>query len=327
MLKTRILPLKRIKKIARFSLNLIVISFLTLILLEVSYRYQWIDFYSTEWQALNSDEKISASNKTLIFGDSFSADPNGWVVKLRENDTSTAYFNAAVPGVGLETFRLIAENRIEEVKPSRVIIQLYVGNDLYDYDKPVNWSELSILRNLFWSISSNFRVLNYLNYKSGQFATTTISAGSKQEDSFSVNHYSGRTKLYIDADESFPLSTIHLEGRSNETFNELVKDLNEISQLLEDNVELYVLIIPHCTQVHQNYRTRFNSLGCDLGALKTQENEWSIRLKKEGFDVVDPLSTFKKHEKLGEELYFQNDPHLNSTGQKVLSNFINKQLQ
>jgi len=299
----------------------------TLFLLEITYRYQWIDFYSTEWNALNENEENITGEKTLIFGDSFSADPNGWVVKLREIDTNTTYFNASLPGVGLETFRLIAMDRLEEVNPSRVIVQLYVGNDLYDYEKHVNWSELSLMRNLFWSISSKFSVLNYLNYKSGQFSTSSIGAGSKLEDSFSVNNYSGRTKLYIDADDTYPVSAVNLEGSSSEIFNELVEILNEISKMLNPETELCVLVIPHCTQVHQNYRDRFSSLGCDLSNLKIQENIWCNRLKKEGFNVFDPLKTFRSHEDQGEELYFQNDPHLNSKGQKVLSDYVIKQLQ
>jgi hypothetical protein len=319
--------LKKIKKIARFLFNFFVISIVTLILLEVTYRYQWIDFYSTEWTALNKNQKNTTDDKTLIFGDSFSAEPNGWVVKLRDLDTNTTYFNASIPGVGLETFRLIAEDRLEEVKPSRVIIQLYVGNDLYDYEKPVNWSELSVLRNLYWSMGSNFRVLTYLNYKSGQFFTNSISTGSKLEDSFSVSNYSRRTKLYIDADSAFPVSAINLEGKSSETFNEMVEVLNQISQILNDDTELSVLVIPHCTQVHQKYRNRFISLGCDLSELKIKGSLWSKKLKDKGFNVLDPLAVFKKEEEQGEELYFQNDPHLNSKGQKVLSSYILKQLQ
>lgn len=319
--------MKKIKKIAQFSLNLIVISFLTLILLEVSYRYQWIDFYSTEWNALNTHQKNTAAEKTLIFGDSFSADPNGWVVKLREIDTNTTYFNASIPGVGLETFRLIAKDRLEEVNPSHVIIQLYVGNDIFDHDKPVNWSELSVFRNLFWSVSSRFRVLNYLNYKSGQFSQPSAHSDSKLEEAFSASNYSKRTKLYIDAEKNYPFSAVHLQGESLEIFNELIQELNEIKQMLNKGVKLSVLVIPHCTQVHQKYRDRFRSLGSDLSELKVQENAWSEKLAKEGFQVIDPLPIFKGHEKLGNALYFENDPHLNSQGQELLAKFVKNQLQ
>lgn len=308
-------------------MNLIVICFLTLILFEVSYRYQWIDFYSTEWEALNPDQKNTASEKTLILGDSFSADPNGWVVKLKEVDTSTAYFNASVPGVGAETFRLIAKDRLKEVNPTHVIIQLYVGNDLFDHDKPVNWSELSVFRNLFWSFSSKFRVLNYLNYKSGQFSQPSVHTDSKFEEKFSVSSYSERTKLYIDAEKNYPLYAVNLEGESLEIFDELIEELSEIEQMLNKGIQLSILVIPHCTQVHQKYRDRFNLLGSDLSDLKIQENNWSKKLAKEGFQVIDPLPLFKKHEELGKTLYFENDPHLNTEGQELLSKFVKNQLQ
>ncbi|PHR49666.1 MAG: hypothetical protein COA32_00625 [Fluviicola sp.] len=319
--------MKRVKKIARLLLNFFVISSLTLSLLEVSYRYQWIDFYSTEWNSLNENQENPSNEKVLIFGDSFSADPKGWVEKLREIDTNTNYFNASIPGVGLETFRLIAKDRLQEVNPTRVIVQLYVGNDLFDLDKPLNWSELSILRNLFWSFGSKFRVLNYLNYKSGQFSQPSVDSDSKLEESFTVSNYSKRTKLYIRAQKNYPLPAVNLDGESLEIFNELIEALNEIKEMLNKGVKLSVLVIPHCAQVHQKYRDRFRSLGSDLSELKVQENTWSKKLANEGFEVIDPFLTFKQNEELGKALYFENDPHLNRQGQELLSKFVKNQLQ
>lgn len=319
--------MQRIKKIAKLILNTFVISILTLILLEITYRYQLIDFYSTEWESLNKNQTCETNEKILIFGDSFSADPIGWVTKIRVIDTNSTYYNASIPGTGLETFRLIAKDRIDEVNPSTVIIQLYIGNDLYDFEKPVNWNELSILRNLYWSVSSNFRVLNYLNYKSGQFAMNSSDTDSKLKESFSVSSYSERTKLYIRADSTFPVSTINLEGKSSEVFSQLVESIDEISQLLKEDVTLNILIIPHCTQVHKKYRNRFRSLGCDLNGLKPHESIWSEQLRKKGYFVIDPLEEFQKQEEQGEEIYFQNDPHLNSKGQDMLSNYILNQLK
>lgn len=314
-----------IRKLGVSVLRISVIVFLTLLFLEVVYRYQWIDFYSTEWKSLNPTSPDHSDKKVLVFGDSFSADPNSWVGNLRKMDTNVNYYNASLPGVGIETFRLIAEDRIAEVQPTHVLIQLYVGNDLYDYRKPVNWSELSIMRNVFWTAGSYLRVLNYLNYKSGQFSIESTNRSGKIDTLFSVEAYSPRTKLYIQSDATYPASTIHLKGGSAEVFAELIEGIAEMKEALEEELDFSILVIPHCTQVHSRYRKFYRLLGSNLNGIDTVGNSWAVALRDKGWRVLDPLEVLSDRENAGELVYFQNDPHLNEYGQKVLSQFIKGQ--
>lgn len=319
--------MKTIKKISKVGLQLMIISFLTLCILEISYRYQWIDFYATEWKALNKSISKDRTKKVLVFGDSFSADSNSWVAKLNSLDQSTLYYNAALPGVGVETFRLISKNRISETKPSRVIIQLYVGNDLFDIEKPINWGELSIARNLFWLVGQRFRVLNFINYRAGQFTLESNSKSGKTDDSFSIEKYAARTKLYILADENYPASMVNLTGNNKHLFKELISGIKEIKNQLPSNTKLTLLVIPHCVQVHGSYRSNYKQLGALVNELDQFKSKWVNNLKNNGFEVIDPLFEFQRVENTGKSLYYKNDPHLNHQGQKVLAKFVQNSLK
>ena len=130
--------MKRLKKIGKIILRVFLIGIITLCIFELSYRYQWIDFYKSEWRFHNSEVSEKSKNSILILGDSFSADPNGWVYMLRDSLEEDAIYNAAIPGVGPETYELIFKRSFNNAKPNHVIVQMYVGNDQYDYEKPVS---------------------------------------------------------------------------------------------------------------------------------------------------------------------------------------------
>ncbi|MCT4580651.1 MAG: hypothetical protein N4A35_04470 [Flavobacteriales bacterium] len=301
------------------GLKVVIVSTVTLVLLELCYRYQVIDFYKTEWKYLNQNiAQNKTGKKVLVLGDSFSSTKNNWVDQLRKLDTNNVYYNASFPGVGTETYRLIAPKRMEEVNPDKVIVQLYVGNDLLDIAKPINWSKLSFSRNLFWSLSNNLRFLNYLNYRMGQVSQDVVKTSNPKEvDEFSIEHYSARTQLYIQAMPNYPQNVVTLAD--DDTFKALVKHLNEIKRLVKKEA-FYVLIIPHCVEVNQRYIENYKLLGTQLTTENLMEDLWASELEKAGFEVINPGSSFRKIEENGTSIYYQNDPHLNKFGQEVLAN-------
>ncbi len=316
--------MKWIKNTGKFILKISIILLVTLSILELSYRYQWIDYYSFEWEYQNpKTETKPSSEKILVFGDSFSAEPNSWVNQLKKDSNNFLIFNASIPGVGPETFNLLMNERIDEVDPDKVIIQLYVGNDLYDIKKPVNWSEFSINRNLFWTFSNRFRVLNFFNYRMGQVSYDIIdTVDVKTSKAFDSKFYSTRTKLFIHGDNHYPQNVISLSQRKLDEFNRLIVYLKKMEET--STVPVYVVIIPHCAQVHTFYRDCYLELGADIQSELSKSNKWSIHLSQNGFNVIDPLFYFRELEKNGERLYFENDPHLTELGQKELARFIIK---
>lgn len=312
----------RLKKIGKFALKLILIAFVTLCILEVAYRFQWIDFYNTEWTYQN-DTIIEDSNKSsvLVFGDSFTAGKHSWVQVLRKSNSNTNFYNAALPGVGVETYSFIFKDRIEASKPDKIIIQLYAGNDLYDINKPINWSSFSFARNTFWSVSNNFRFLNYLNYRAGQISTDVITnIDPKTNEKFESNKYSKRTLMFIDGDDNYPESQSKVIGDAINDFEELVDILNDLKSSTDITIEL--LVIPHCTEVSNSYRNNYMELGSKLNKDLETSNTWVDKLKGEGFNCLDPTMFFRGLEGNGVNLYYLNDPHLNKLGQRKLAEWI-----
>jgi hypothetical protein len=122
-----------LSKTLRTGLGLSFILIVSLCLLEIAYRYQIIDFYKLELQALNPDlEKEYTNGNVLIFGDSFSGFPNGYVEQLRQEYSETNFINCAIAGTGIRQHALFFDSRIKRFKPNQILYQFYVGNDLLD---------------------------------------------------------------------------------------------------------------------------------------------------------------------------------------------------
>lgn len=313
-------------RILRGLLRTTIILLLTLCLVEWMYRGQWVDFYSKEWSFQNPDVKPDLQKeKILVFGDSFSADAGSWVNQWK-SDTTVQVFNAGIPGIGPETFRLIMENRMEETSPSIVVVQLYEGNDLYDISKPVNWRVHSFGRNLFWSMSNYFRSLSFVNYRLGQAkADVSITNNPKSADAFSREKYDPRTRLYIAGDRSYPQSQTALTGEAVEHFEQLIEMVREMKER-SGSITFVLIPVPHCVQVHGKYLRYYRRLGAKLDRSVLHGHPWAERLKKEGFTIIDPLETFRNAELKGTTLYYANDPHLNKEGQALLLKIVREKL-
>ncbi len=321
--------MKRWKKIGRLMWQSLLVVSIALLIVELAYRYQWIDFYSREWKYQQEDmiNKPKATNRVLVLGDSFSADANSWVNQWKRDtlETQTQVFNASIPGVGPETYRLLLKRRIKEVNPTHVIIQLYVGNDLYDMEKPVNWSHHSVSRNLFWSLSGHLRVLGYMNYRLGQASVeTSNSINPREEEAFDLKLYSPRTQLYLDGDADYPGNAIRMEGSAAAR---LLEALDELKKMAGESVQFYVLIMPHCCQVSKTYTDRYRQLGSNVSDTLVGNQIWSNRIRKAGFTVIDPLMDLQQLEWTGKACYFANDPHLNPAGQKQVLEYTKKVLE
>ncbi len=155
---------KNIKVLFNKGTYLLFLLVVVLFLFEILYRYQVIDFYAVQLNALNSTEELeSQKKKILLIGDSFSARPLGYVADLRKNDTTSTIINSSIPGTGIRQHNLILKNRLQLVQPDEVIYQFYLGNDLTDIEHPINYSENSVIRNLYWFLADSFLGLQFLN--------------------------------------------------------------------------------------------------------------------------------------------------------------------
>jgi hypothetical protein len=317
---------KIFKQLLKYLGQTVLVLFITLGLFEISYRYYWIDFYGGELKGLNSKEDLSLSkSKTiLVFGDSFSANTEGWVSVLRDSLIDYNVINSAVPGTSVFHQKLFFEDRVQDFKPDKIIIQLYVGNDLIDYERPINFSNLGFARNIYWWISDSFISLQYLNYKSGQFSSKSNKLDPKNDESFDVNSYNKREKNYHQADDLILNNSINIEGSQKEVFQSLLADLDNMIAELE--IPIYILVIPHGCQLGGNNLKNIELLGAKLSDVTKNDYPFYNKIKtwaakKSNIKVVNALPELKQSN-INEAVFYNNDPHLNLAGEKTIVNLL-----
>lgn len=302
--------------------------------MEMLFRGGCFDPYATEWRYLNANRlPPKQGKKVLVMGDSFTASPDNYVDELQKKLPNWQFFNSAVPGTGIWQANLIAENRFEEVEPDVFIYQIYVGNDLFDLRYPVNWETLGVARNLYWSLANHFRSLNWLNYKLGQWRAKEGTDAKKLEKAFSPQTYSTREKMLLRAEPNLIEAQSHLLGRRKEDMETYLYNLGELLDLCEKkNCEVILLVVPHCSQTRITYRQRME----ELGASFEQEflgNRPFVEAVSNYCQDRKNVSLYQAEEDLRGTLtdrpvyYYENDPHLNAEGHKMLAEVLAKLLK
>ena len=317
---------KIVRKVWKRAWQVLLVLLLTLIVLEVSYRYQWIDFYATEFVALNPEINAKKPN-VLVFGDSFTAHPNSYVSELRRKHTSHNFINCAVPGSGPYQMEIMAKSRIAEYPPVCVLYQMYVGNDLTDIAPPVNWSTLSFARNCYWSMKPTFEVFGLFSRRISGIQSDFDPSKLKQDSApFSVSNYSPRTKMMLRGNPNYINKCIQVTAEFNDAMNEAKSCLTYLREITPKKVPVFVVILPHFSQVSQLNNERYAL----LSGYKTSEkiNYKFVReiSKVKGVTVLNPMTYFRSMEAIGNEIYYNNDPHLTSRGQEMLFSYIDEKI-
>jgi hypothetical protein len=324
-----------VQKVLRFLLITLVVLFITLCILEVAYRYYWIDFYKTEFNALNKSIELDASKKTmLIFGDSFSAQEISYS-KMLQDSLEWNIINLAVPGTCALQHELFAAQKIKKYKPNSVLFQVYVGNDLLDVSHTLNWKKVNFFRNMYWWFKDRFMIVGYLNYKLAQLKAVKIGnydVTKITEQAFNPDLYDPKTKLLINADDSYIEKSVCLLDEKNENFERLCKSYKNIIKEVADSTNIYFLIIPDGTQTSAIIFNNYQSLGFQVNAIENfKEEDYSFcRRMKETFPqatVINPLKEMKEESIDSNLLYFKNDPHLNTKGQRLLYKVIQRDIE
>lgn len=317
----------------------ITILIASLLLLEIVYRNQFFDFYSVELNALNSQQELhSSKKKILILGDSFGAQQESYIQLLKDSLPGFSVVNSSVPGTSAREMSYLAKSRIAQFNPDKIIIQLYVGNDLIDIKHPVNFQEISCLRNLYWFMADKFSSLAWVNYKLGALRTRLDSEQKfvvpSNTDSFSVANYNGRVKLLIRADKKFISRSVLL---SDENYRCAFRQLTDYISAIETRFhqthpqrEIILVCIPHCSEVNQEYEVNYKKLGAvfDRSQQNGLVNFYSVlKSKFQDFTFVNVIDSLSQTERNGTAVYFKNDEHLNKKGQQIVGQQILHQLQ
>ena len=315
-------------KIWKVSWQGALIGFITLLIFETIYRLYWVDFYRYELEALNPEEDLNLEKEEtiLIFGDSFTADPNSWVSVLRDSLDNHNIINSALPGTSVFHQQLFFEDRIEEFNPDQILIQLYVGNDLIDYNRPQDFSAISWARNLYWWFSDQFISLQFINYKMGQFKAAGNQNSSYANESFDPEKYNSRTLNYLAAYPDIVAESINPNNDFADEMEDLVEDLQWMVE--QTSIPVTIIVIPHCVQTDEAYRENYINMGATIDQEKLSEFIFFDKIQELGdahdnVKVTSPIKVFQNTK----APYYNNDPHLTPSGQYVLGKFILTQVE
>ena len=306
------------KKIVQWLLYSVFLIVTVIILLELSYRYQVIDFYNRSFLYLNKNEDTkNAEPDVLIIGDSFSAQPNGYIDQLREAYPDLKIINSAVPGTGVRQHQLILEKRLRRYTPKKVLYQVYVGNDLTDVTHPINFKSNGILRNVYWAMSDRLLVVPFINARLGRFKSPDPVDHTLHSQEFGVAKYTARCKFYLRADHQIINNSVQVKGDMKVVYDEWIERFQKFKETLPQSTELAVLIIPHCSQVNSTYQRRFEMLGAKFEEDFQKDNYPFIVNFKNALPAVAVINPMKELREV-DEPYFVNDPHLSPIGQRKL---------
>jgi hypothetical protein len=322
---------KWLRRMAWFGLILLFL----LVMLEIFYRNQWVDTYRRELKALNPATWPSQPRKKLlVMGDSFSAAENSWVNLLRNRHPDYQIVNSSVPGTTIFQANLMLSGRLATFKPDLLIYQVYVGNDLFDLRYPLNWSNVSFFRNLYWASANRIRSLAWLNYALGQWKRTAALPDMVPEKDnagqFDPQKYSPRERLYLEAEPTMIVDQALLRGPRAKDMVHYQEILGEFLKAAKAaNCPVMLVVIPHCAQVSGQYAQRMTLLGAvgmDSQALQAEAYPFWTKIEadqgKETGGMLNLLPRLRALESSGIPAYYLHDTHLTDAGQAAVADAI-----
>ncbi len=308
-------------------------------------RWAPFDWYAAELRRNASADLAPGDRRptVLVMGDSFSADPEGWVAALRAGLAPQARtVGSGVSGFTSRQMARLLPRRLAAFRPRAVVLQLYAGNDLLELGPPVSWRHLSPLRNLLWAATAvGLEAPRLLNYRAGQAwgALARRVRGGPPADRaalearpFAPALYAPRERLLLRAEPGYVEDQVRLQGRYGRALPEYLAELAEMTaQATAAGARVLVLVVPHPAQVAARYRTRFESLGGRFSGAPLDGDYPLLRALAAGLRstparLLDPLPALAAGERAGQELYRHHDEHLSEAGERVLAEVVRQAL-
>lgn len=336
------------RKVGLLALMSLVSLSLALLVLEWAYRSQLVDMYRPELHSFNPAQMLTPNGKPtlLVMGDSFTAGRSSYVGTLQDTLQEWQVINAAVSGTGVLQALYMAPGRFVQFRPSILLYQTYVGNDLFDIRYPTNWHTISLARNMYWWLANHFHVVSYLNYRLRQvkealtsrqrhaLSLTGTAAAAGDTGAFSVEDYDARIKIYMRAEPSLLEDSVLVQGGRQQDYAIFLEKLAQLLSYCKLEVcRAYLLVLPHVCQVDAAYLTYMSQLGAHFttpAALHLPEYPFLARLREHfatwpNVRVLSPLPRLREvHSQ--QAVYHVNDEHLNPLGQQELAVWLQQQL-
>lgn len=322
-----------VKRAIKLTAQTSVIGLITLLLFELCFRIYIIDFYASTFNPLNSEMEDRNDKPTLmIVGDSFSALQGGYPKVLHDSLSQYRVRNISVPGTSIAEQYLFGRHYIKKEQPDILIFQFYVGNDLLGWRHKLNWKELPFSKNVYWGLSDKIRSLGFLNHRLSNLNTDyeKMDIRIQREIPFSPDHYTLRDKYYFKSEPGLIENTASLKEGRDRDFGEYVKRIQDLFDYASHDTQIFLLIIPHCSQVTEQYKLWTAKLGADFskqfepGSASYPLYDRFVEQFKEDkrVRVLNPIVFMEEIERQNNSLYFKNDSHLNSLGQEMIGRYL-----
>ena len=128
-------------------------------------------------------------------------------------------------------------------------------------------------------------------------------------------------------------NSIFLKNGRDQDIQHYLSDLKKLLSYIPEDCPIYILVIPHCIQINTKYRDRMLQLGAQL---EFPDNLFEINFpfyrelqsafNKKHLHFINSLPHLQQQALLN-ILYYENDPHLNTPGHRVLGQHMVKILQ
>ncbi len=335
------------RKIGKRLLYFVYLLVICIGIPEVLYRSAAIDFFGKELKSYNPGSVFQASSPFIsIFGDSFSAYEKSYVNLLRDSIQGYTVVNHSVSGSGIFETLTLAGSRLKRFPSPIVIYQVYVGNDLANIHKKANRERQGFLKSSYYSVSNYLRILELLNYKMGQWkaiknmkAQTGIQPLSDKDIfkvPFSPLKYSPYEKQALGGDSLLVIESVKAEGDRAQDLQKLIRKIGLLSEIVEkNNGKLFILVFPHCTQINDYYREKYQKMNLAVSedSVFLSENYPFIQVlesafeKKENVSVINPLIALRNHDTDTTRTYGENDFHASPFGQKIAGEVLFNELR
>ena len=330
MAKSASIP-SRSSRWKKWALVVAASSVFFLSVLELAYRFQWVDTYAGALHGLNTPSELSAPGRTiLVMGDSFSAFRDSWVKDLRVRFPNYRVVNSSVSGTGIVQADFMARRRFREFKPDLMVYQIYVGNDLADYRYPSSWTRMNPVRNVYGWASGWLRSLSFLNQALGGFSSDLSAKELQQryEKPFSVDDYNEREKIMLSAEPGLIENQVALAGGREADMPAYLERLDDLLQVCEaQGTQAILMVLPHAAQVEPSQLEHMKLLGATFGSQWPKGDDYPFLNRLAAHVqgralVLSPLGDMRTAENSGLILFYPNDPHLTEAGQRWLGSWL-----
>jgi len=330
----------KFRNLVKKLLYLLYLVVIVAILMEVAYRFQIIDFYRQELNALNPEQtttKTTGKKTVLVFGDSFTVQSNSWLNQLRIDSPQYNIINSAITGSSIVETSYVAPGRIKTFDPDIFIYQIYVGNDLLGITHHLNWKQWSSIRNIYWWLSDRIHVLSFLNYRMGQVnwkihgdETQSQSEAVPEGEKFELERYREREKIYALGDPYLISNSVLLKNERDKDVDKLLHSLSHTISELKPECQVYLLIIPHKAQINKFYLDNMKDVGFlfDSRFEVGKEDYPFVEKLRDYFNatknvvIINPLRDLVQRDSVSTRVYFLNDEHLSDEGQLIVKEVV-----